>query len=382
MKKKYVIEGAEVSCQYGNRTSTLKPSGDRHICVGQCRMGNEADIESVNFSADFGGCRSPYQLWMEEAQRDMWGNSQQFAAYGVGDECQIEIPIPWQNSRKDVRLGSNCAALMEDGWTICDHGFGIISVINSGQAEEDAVQTMQERLRELEEILDAYMKENGIKDKEREGLLESVLLWNGYRVEDKPWDYETSDTNRAFCTYLERENPSLFNYFERGLYLEDKDGETIDVSYMLGINKALNYRSDKWECVSKTLTEDRGMYNGYLEACRQDQGLGTGELLENFLGQMSRPDYNGAERYTAYTDEISEEMRAQYCNINCLDRESLSQWEQDRGVLENMISGRIEYKMYSDKEDTGERLYDQMQQARTVAGDFLEQLEQDRGRRQ
>lgn len=377
MGKKYVIKDAVVNCQYGIHTATLQPYTDRHICVGDCQMANETDISRGNFAGGFGACRSPFLIGMDEEQRESWQSSQELAAYGLGMECQINIPLPWQNTREDVCLAEGCRALMEDGWTICATGLGIISVINSGQAEEDQILLMQEKLQELQAAVDAYMKENGIREKERDNLLESVLLWNGYLKEDKPWEYETSQTNRAFCAYLEQENPSLFNYFERGLYVEDSGGETIDVSYMLGINKALNSGSDQWETVTRTITEDRGMYNGFLEACGQERGRSTGELLDDFLNQVSQPDYNGSARYTEYMDAPSQDMRDMYCSQNFYDPESLTVQEQNRGILHNMITGRIQGKMYSEQEDLNNITADQAAQADAITNDFLDQLEQD-----
>lgn len=377
MGKNYVIRDAVVNCQYGIHTATLLPYTDRHICVGECQMANETDIGRRNFAGGFGACRSPFLIGMDEEQREFWQSSQELAAYGIGVECQINIPLPWQNIQKDVCLAEGCRALMEDGWTICATGLGIISMINSGQPEEDQIQLMQEKLQELQAVVDAYMKENGIKEKERDNLLESVLIWNGYLKEDRPWEYETSETNRAFCAYLEQENPSLFNYFERGLYVEDNGGETIDVSYMLGINKALNYRSDQWETVTRTITEDRGMYNGFLEACGQERGRSTGELLDDFLNQVSQPDYNGSARYAEYMNAPNQDMRDMYCSQNFYDPESLTVQEQNRGILYNMITGRIQGKMYSDQEGLNNIAADQAAQADAITNDFLNQLEQD-----
>lgn len=377
MEKKYVIKDAVINCQYGIHTATLLPYTDRHICVGDCQMANETDISRRNFAGGFGACRSPFLISMGEEEQAIWQNSQELAAYGLGVECQINIPIPWQNVREDVCLAKGCRALMEDGWTICATGLGIISVVSSGQTEEDQIRLMQEKLQELQAIVDAYMKENGIKEKERENLLESVLIWNGYLEEDKPWGYETSETNRAFCAYLEQEKPSLFNYFERGLYVEDKEGETIDVSYMLGISKALNAGSDQWECVTRTITEDRGMYNGFLEACRQERGRSTGELLDDFLNQASQPDYSGAGRYEEYMNAPNQDMRDMYCSQNFYDPEGLTIQEQNKGILHNMITGRIQGKMYSGQEGTNNIMADKTAQADAIASDFLNQLEQD-----
>ncbi len=163
--------------------------------------------------------------------------------------------------------------------------------------------------------------------------------------------------------------------------MEDNEGETMDVSYMLGANKALNSGSDQWETVTRTMTEDRGMYNGFLEACRQEGGRSTGELREDFLDQVSQPGYNGSARYTEYMNTPSQDMRDMYCSQNFYAPESLTVQEQNRGILHNMISGRIRGKMCSDQEDIYSITADQAAQADTIVDDFLDQLEKDtRGR--
>lgn len=378
MDKKYVIKGAQLTCQYGCHICLLKPCSHRHIAVDQRELANEGDMQTENFYGDFGMCRSPYVTGLELSVRDVLDNNQQLEAYGIGNDCHIRTCIPWQSAKSDVYFGSNrIKALLEDSWNICYRGFGIISVVDSGQEKEDPVHTVLERLQELQNIVDRYMKENGIKERERENLLESILLWNGYRNEDIPWEYESSETNRAFCTYLERENSSLFNYFERGIYLADNEGEIIDVTYMLGINKALNGTRDKWECVNQGITQERGMYNGYMEACRQERGRSTSEMLEDFLMQISASDYNGGSRYSAYCAELDDRERSQYCSLNGIDPQSLSVQEKDRGLLFNMITGRIQEKVYSDKGGLDERINDQTERAKEIVNLFLNQLEAD-----
>lgn len=371
MAKKYVIEEAILNCQYGTCLNKLVPRQDRHISAGGRRMANESDIDTECYSGDFGSCRSPYVCSIAAVGMDMPVHSQQIAAYG-GVPCSVEVCVPWQNTKKDVHLGrEGYQALMEDGWTVCNRGLGIISVITSGQEDEDTIKTLLERMEQLENMVDGYMKANGIKDKSRDGLLESVLIWNGYQTGDMFWEYDSSEEKRAFCAYLEKEDPHLFNYFERGIYIQDKDGETIDLSYMAGINKALNNRKDAWECVSRTMTEDRGMYNGYLEACRQDGGKGTAECLKDFLNYCSGEDYDGYGRYKEYAEKP---MQSIMYDDNPYYPQDMPEEEKNREILFHTISERIQTQMRSDREDIWENEQDKMDQAEEIAGNFLDIL--------
>jgi len=374
MAKKYVIEEAFLNCQYGACPSKLAPRYDRHISAGGRLMANESDIDTECYSGNFGSCRSPYICSIAVEGRDVLSHSQQIAACG-GVPCSVEVCVPWQNTKKDVHLGrEGYQALLEDGWTICSKGLGIISVITSGQEDEDDVQTMLERMEQLENIVNEYMKANGIKEKCKEGLLESVLLWNGYNAEDMFWDYESNEENRAFCAYLEKENPNLFHYFERGIYIQDNEGEIIDLSYMMGINKALNNKKDAWSCVSRTMTEDRGMYNGYLEACRQEGGKGTAECLKDFLDYCSGGDYDGYGRYKEYADKP---MQSIMYDNNPYYSQDMTEEEKNREILFNAISGRIQMQMYSDKESRGEIAQDKTAQAEEITRNFLDILWED-----
>ena len=62
MAKKYVIKDAELNCEFGSKSSKLKPLEDRHVMVGKAGklMANEVDIERSCMCGGFGICRSPY----------------------------------------------------------------------------------------------------------------------------------------------------------------------------------------------------------------------------------------------------------------------------------------------------------------------------------
>lgn len=383
MDKKFGVEKAFLNCQQGSKLCKLKPFSDRHIYGVGLLMANESDIgavccgESAGDVSYFGTCRSPFCDGAYAGVNVAVSNIQQIAALG-GLKCEINVLLPWQSINKYVHMGiEGYGAVMEDSWTICHKGLGIISLVSSGQEDEDAVLTMLQRIDQLEMVVDAYMQTNGIKSKHKESIMESVMLWNGYKNEDIFWDYKSNETNRTFVSYLEKEDPSLFNYFERGLYLKDKEGETIDLSYMMGIHKATNEKMDYMECISKTMTEDRGMYNGYLEAGQQGAGKGSTEMLKDYLKYSTSAEYDGHGRYEAYINIPDEYARSAYCNQMGYSGNDISITDQNMGVLHNMITGRIQSKITVEANGLDAIIAAQEAQANDIADRFLKQLLKD-----
>lgn len=378
MSKKYVIEEALLSCQYGNSTCKLKPWADRHIYIGDKLIASECDIGNLCSNGTFGSCRSPFVASVKREYRDNMKSQQQLVLCN-DIPCEMSVRLQWQNAKDDVFLGGY-KALLDDGWTICETGLGIVSLVDSGQAQEVLIQEMQERLQQLNSIIDDYISKNGISPKQKSAIMDSVLLWNGYLGQDICWDYKSNETNREFCSYLEKTNPHLFNYFERGLYIEDGENGPIDLSYMMGVNKALNGTKDEWECVSQTIAEDRGMYNGYLEACRKERGKNSYECLNSFLNSYSDPDYDSYERYKSYASYPPQDWRDRYCRDQGYDPNELSVTEQNIGVLHNMITGRIQDQMSFNPEGDpklGDIVQEQSSNANKVADLFLGALRED-----
>lgn len=97
MEKHYVIEGAAISCQYGEGTCRLLPYRDRHIHAGGRLMANQSDISGENLEGSLGACRSPYVLDYSGEIREVIRNIQQLAPFGEGlPACRLEILLPWQ----------------------------------------------------------------------------------------------------------------------------------------------------------------------------------------------------------------------------------------------------------------------------------------------
>lgn len=340
---KYVIEGAEISCQYGSKSCEIMDFENHHITTGDNsrQMGNELDYLSGK-SGCFGGCRSPYlkdssSIFMRSC---VAGNLHELAAEGKETStCVYQAVFPWQNTNQHVFI-SGQKALMEDGWTICLNGLGIVSIISSGQEGCDPVKKMQEKLKELQQIVTQYMRDNGIEDKYKNSLMESILLWNGY--EEIPWEYESNEMNRFFCTYLEKENPILFNYFERGLYLGEGDSR-IDLTYMLGIYKAAGNKVFIEDCITTEMIDDIGMFNGFLEASRIEKGKGLDEILLDYLYDYNSLDYNSRQCYEDFIARTSEETRVYFRKDHFSQTDGKSDQEVDLMILEQSL--RYDYRL-------------------------------------
>lgn len=230
--------------------------------------------------------------------------------------------------------------MMEDCWTVCWQGLGIVSIVSPGQEGCDSLREMQEKLEDLDRIVTQYMKANGIKEDKKDSLMECILLWNGYR--EIPWEYKSTETGRAFCTYMEKENPALFNYFERGLYLGEGEGQ-IDLTYMLGIYKAAGTAAFVEDCITEEMTGDAGMFNGYLEAVRMEQGKGMGEVLSDFLSRYGSPEYDSRSRYEDFASRTTEETRACFCRDYFIDASEMGVQEINLMMLERRI--RDDYEL-------------------------------------
>lgn len=342
---KFVIEGAQLSCQYGTKSCGLTTLEDRHITTGLGKgLGNEVD-ETLCQNAFFGICRSPYNeennaLLLHEV---FSGGVQQISVLENMEiegleavACDFCPAFLWQGVNPHVQIAKQ-KALMEDSWTICKKGLGIISVITSGQEGTDIIKEMQEKLKELEHIIEQYMAENEISAKEKNSLMESVLLWNGYT--GIPWNYESSKTNRDFCSWLEKEKPALFNYFERGLYVGGGKNK-IDLTYMLGLYKTIEEKRvyPVEDYITVEMAEDMGMFNGYMEAVQIEQGKNINEALSDFLSYYSSPDYKEQNRYESYLSRISQETRDYFCRDNHIDASQVDEQEINLRVFEQTFS--------------------------------------------
>ena len=308
MDKNYVLEGALVSCEFGCRPCELKTLSHRHITEGGSNVANETDYTAECIKG-FGQCRSGFGITSPAPPPEGVNNIQQMGGdNGGGKACIPQIAIPWQNTKPDVKIGLY-RALLEEGWTICSKGFGIITLMDSGQAGQSTIAQILENLQILQKIVAQYVRENQISDKHKEALLESVLLWSGYSNESIVWEYKSNDIKNEFCEYLAIENPGLYGFFERKLEITAADGEKVDVSYMMGLYKALQERPPELSLLNNPihfmLTEetvsDDGMFNAFLEAGLQKPAQPLSGMLETYLKEEQTP----AGNHNRYDDYIS-----------------------------------------------------------------------------
>lgn len=326
MAKKYVVENAGLNCQYGQQ-SWLIISKKRHVEISGKNMANETDYKkSCIGCGGFGSCHSPHvsqgltQLYHDALSKCGLSDLRQLGSIGGEIPCQYQPGPQWMDTKEDVYI-AKYHALMEDSWTFCTYGLGIITLINSGQSEDPA-SALEEHLKQLETVVDRYIQETGISKKNKNDLLNSIVLWNGYGY--LPWGTEISQERWDFGIYMEKEYPALTGYFERGIYLfDDQTGSNIDVSYMAGISVALKKSpKEHWSVLGGEAFFDDAAYNGYLEACRQGAAENAVEAMKGFLYRYNSPEYDGSSRYTdhlglaeGYRDAY-EQMYEQGCSMD------------------------------------------------------------------
>lgn len=324
MDKNYVVDGAWVSCEFGCKRCRLKSLSHRHITEAGCNVANEADY-TIECIKGFGQCRSGFGKNSQDSPPQGVKSIHQLGGkIGGAEECCPEIRIPWQNTKKDVKIGLY-QALLEDGWTICSKGFGIITLTDSGQKGQITLQQLIENLQNLKKEIAQYTRVNQISAKYREDILESILLWNGYDNDSVVWNYKSNDLKNDFCEYMALNNPSLFGFFERKLEITASDGEKVDVSYMMGLYKALQELPENYFPLSEgtnlkltdEIVSDDAMFNAFLEANLQKSDCTLSQMLENYLNNVQDPSAN-SNRYDDFLSRYSD--KEEYLEA-CLQRD-------------------------------------------------------------
>ena len=309
--KKYVIEGAKLFCSLGSTECLLNPYDDRHVYAENQRMGNCMDYGRSCFVGNFGACRSEHLLKKREEPLNLTSPSLKTSiGFSV---CSVEAVQPWQNVKEDVFLGKH-EALLEDSYIVCKNGFGIITPVTSGQSGENELETLILNYQALEQAVVAYLQEKGLSEEEidmvKDDLLESILLQNTYPENEIFWDKKSSELVRDFHETMQRDNPALYNYFAKGIYVDDPSGYgKIDVNNMLGLYRAFVDNTDDpnrlWKYSCPEIAYDQGRYNAYLEAWnlarkQGDNPASTASIFENFLESIQQENYDGHERYATY----------------------------------------------------------------------------------
>lgn len=351
MAKEYVVESAMISCEYGSTPIELKIPDHRHIYADEKKLSNITDIDSTCIGC-FGSCSSPYLvdydvLVMEQFDIDTVQEARKF----LGDSsCISQVDIPWQNPKPDVFAG-HYQALIEGCWTVCQKGFGIISVIASGQSAESNNQLVMKKLLELERAVEAYMNEHGIKPKHKDKLLESILLWDDY--DQAFWKRNSDEHTTGFAEYLRKDNPALFNFFERKITIQDKaSGKDVDLTYFIGLMKGFDKdHTDPLEAISPEIMKNESMLNAYLDAAYLDEveykeikDKSIIEIIDSYYGLSGTPSGKSQTRYSNFLEIATPYLDYPYGDIwGRQAYEQASEEEKKFIRLNNMISGRLQY---------------------------------------
>ena len=100
------------------------------------------------------------------------------------------------------------------------------------------------------------------------------------------------------------------------------------------------------------------MYNGYLEACCQEPGKGTGEMLKDFLEKCQSSDYDGNSRYSSYADaDMREKFGWDHPAMEGVSEEELN-WQITKELISDYQQTRVEQGVQT--EDYTERFISQL----------------------
>ncbi|MGG3504895.1 PAAR-like protein [Paenibacillus lautus] len=349
MAKEYVVESAMISCEYGSTPIELKTPDHRHIYADEKKLSNITDIDSSCIEC-FGSCSSPYLVSYNVPTMELFAiDTVQEARKFLGDSsCISEVVIPWQNPKPDVYAG-HYQALIEGCWTVCQKGFGIISVIASGQSAESNNQLVMQKLKELEQAVEAYMKEHGIKSKYKDKLLESILLWDDY--DQTFWERTSDEHTTGFSEYLRKDNPALFNFFERNITIQDTaTGKDVDLTYFMGLMKGFEKdHTDPLEAISPEITKNESMLNAYLDAANLNQvhyddikDKSLVEIIDGYYGLSGTPSGKTQKRYRDFVDTVTPLLDNPYLGV-VVAYEQATDEEKKFIRLNDMISGRLQH---------------------------------------
>jgi hypothetical protein len=350
MAKEYVVETALLSCQYGTVPIELQVPDHRHIYVDDKKLSNITDIDASCIGC-FGTCTSPYLFAYNSAVMNQLEiqNIQQARPFIADNGCIAEVAIPWQNPQPDV-LAGHYHAMAEGCWTVCQKGFGIISVIRSGQSPATNEQTIMNNLKQLEQAVEAYMQQNNIKPKHKEKLMESILLWDDY--EQIFWERESDEHTNGFAEYLKKDDLALFNFFERKITMQDKaTGKEVDLTYFMGLMKGFGKdRKDSLESISPELLENESMLNAYLDAANIDKGclgdiedISLTEIVDRYYGLSNEAESRSKSRYADYVDQVAPILDTPVYYNTVPGYEQASEEEKKFIILQGMIGGRLQY---------------------------------------
>lgn len=306
MSKKYVLKTATLSCLWGEKEISLDVLRHRHISAEDKLMANKTDITKLCISG-FGECRSGLADSPTEFFQANRTHLQQKNPPGLALNCVPDIEIPWQNTKSTVKL-AGYEALLENGWTVCKKGFGIITLLDSGQSGDNSLAKLLEMLQEIIAEAESFARKNGLGKDALNGLLMSVLGWNGYPEGSIFWNYQSDEMKQEFCKYLMENRPDLYGFFERPLIYELPDGRLIDLTYMMGIHQAMSGQLSVFtpytDYLSPEILNNEELFHAYLEACCLDTSKEGAELLKWYIEQKTNEPF--ADPYGVYDDYLNQ----------------------------------------------------------------------------
>ena len=291
MGRKYVLETARIGCEYGTKMSRLGTLAHRHITSESAkRLANETDF-TLECIESFGECKSCYIDTVEK--------------------CVPEIVIPWQGTKENVNFGKY-KALLENGWTVCSKGFGIITLLSSGREADVMLQCVAEKLEELMAVINQYVIQKQISSKYKDGLLKSILFPEGKETE----------LEEKFQVYLKDTKPELKSFFEGRLFIRDSRGEKVDFTYMMEIYQELEERwnvSTKYiGLITEEMLADEAMFNAYISACKQQSGQTFSGMLTEYmkheqrLSEQENPFRREQDEHYKQLEKIEQIIEAEY----------------------------------------------------------------------
>ncbi len=268
MGKKYVVDGATLSCSLGVCKTKLIVPAHRHIYMTGKRMANKLDVNLVEHCiGSFGFCRrsSPPPV------------------------CTFNILLPWQDTQEDV-FGAKQDGVLETSWTCCIFG-GRIKIVETGQGAGSA-ETALKNIQELEKCATTFAGKGASKQKINE-LVCGMVLWGEY--EQTPWESTTNKDRMEFANYLKKENPELSEFCSQKIEIEDTldPGNIVDISYLAGALQMDKKRSDKYiYAMTEEALSNSSQMSAYADAYIIERDYGKDSML---FSEMLQQYYNIGE---------------------------------------------------------------------------------------
>lgn len=291
MGKKYVVDGATLSCSLGSSTTKLKVPSHRHIYMTGKRMANKLDVNLIEHCiGSFGVC----------------------SRSSPPPQCIFDIVLPWQDTQEDV-FGAKQDGVLETSWTYCVCG-GKIKIVETGQETSNA-DVILKNIQELEKYAVVFAGKDSSKQKINE-LVCGMVLWGEY--EQTPWKVTTNKEKIEFAQFLKKENPKLAEFCNQRMEIDDTldPGNVVDISYLAGALQMDKKREDKYiYAITEEALFHSPQISAYVDAYIMDREYGKenmllSEMLQEYYnigGEEQKPNKNQYKRYENLLKPITTE---------------------------------------------------------------------------